>query len=189
MAWQVQERMIEAYFRDQRAQKHRPLTTSEMFYEQAKFNLEQERRLAVIETEVSDIRSEVSDVHSAMSDVKDELRSVHGQVDDVSAKVENTDAKAEAAMEATKRMRIESFIVGSKLLHQFPGKIVKGVRTWPEEQRRLKWYCKHNHLRIIPVPVEDKEWQTELTYPLQAFEWLLRFPYEQDRQIFFRRHR
>jgi len=189
MSWRVQKLMIQAYFRDQRVQKHRPLTTSEMFYAQAKFNLEQERRLAVIETEVSDMRSEVRDVHSAVSDVKDELRSVHGQVDDVSAKVEDLDVKADAALEASKRMRIESFIVGNKLLHQFPGKIVRGVRTWPEERRRLMWYCKHNHLRIVPIPVEDKEWESENTYPLQAFEWLLRFPYEQDRQIFFRRHR
>ena len=84
---------------------------------------------------------------------------------------------AREAVAATGRLTIEQFILGNKLLHQFPGKLDSaGRRSWPVEVDRLKGYCQAYGFEIIPIPVTGKSWPTENGYPIQALAWLCQHP-------------
>lgn len=104
--------------------------------------------------------------------------------DEAVKRAERAEAKAEVAQEiareavaATGRMTLEAFILGNKLLPQFPGQLDKnGRRSWPTEVARLKNYCQAYGWEILPVPVVGKSWPTENAYPMQALAWLCRHP-------------
>jgi phage anti-repressor protein len=84
---------------------------------------------------------------------------------------------AREAVSATGRMTIEAFILGNKLLPQFPGRLdAQGRRSWPVEVARLKAYCQAHGWPIIRVEVHGKEWPEENGYPIQALAWLMRHP-------------
>jgi phage anti-repressor protein len=84
---------------------------------------------------------------------------------------------AREAVSATGRMTIEAFILGNKLLPQFPGRLdAQGRRSWPVEVSRLKAYCQAHGWPILRVAVQGKEWPEENGYPIQALSWLMRHP-------------
>jgi prophage antirepressor-like protein len=84
---------------------------------------------------------------------------------------------AREAVSATGRVTIEAFILGNKLLPQFPGRLdAKGRRSWPVEVARLKAYCQAHGWPILPVEVHGKNWPEENGYPIQALSWLMRHP-------------
>jgi phage anti-repressor protein len=119
---------------------------------------------------------------TATAQLTAERAEAHAQAaQDQAKRAEDKAAEAEKmareAVSATGRMTLEEFILGNKLLAQFPGKLDRnGRRSWPTEVARLKNYCQAYGWEIIPVTVYGKGWSTENQYPIQALAWLCRNP-------------
>lgn len=100
---------------------------------------------------------------------------VHAQQAEV--KAEAAQEIAREAVDATGRMTLEVFILGNKLLQQFPGRLdAQGRRSWPVEGARLTNYCRAYGWEVVRVPVQGKPWPSENAYPVQALAWLCRHP-------------
>jgi len=80
---------------------------------------------------------------------------------------QRAEEKASMALDDAHLMTIEEFIVGQKLVHQFP------PNTWAQAGKWLSKFCSEWNLRSMPKPTPWKQWQSEQAYPTQALSaWL-----------------
>lgn len=126
---------------------------------------------------IRELVTATAEAQLAAERAQEQAEAAQRQATRAEAKAEAAEQIAREAVAATGRMRLEEFILGNKLLPQFPGKLDKdGRRSWPTEVARLKSYCQAYGWEIIPVPVQGKPWPTENEYPIQALAWLCRHP-------------
>ena len=85
--------------------------------------------------------------------------------------------KADIALEEVHRTTVEVFILGNKLLPQFP------MSEWGRIGAWLGNWCSMYNMEVLPVPVVGKPWGTENSYPLPAFAAWLRMEQRKPHQV------
>ncbi len=87
------------------------------------------------------------------------------------------EGKADMALEEAHRMTIEEFIVKNGLLPKWPYKEHKKIAAW------LRHFCEAHGLPTWKVPVDGKQWEEEIAYPLQACAAWLRMALKAPKQL------
>jgi phage anti-repressor protein len=90
---------------------------------------------------------------------------------------QQANAKAELALEHSHTMTVEEFVMGNRLLHQFPPNQWRRYAVW------LGKFCDAWGLPVLKVPVAGKAWTEENAYSIQAFSALLRHETKKPRQL------
>ena len=111
------------------------------------------------------------------AEARDEAALARQEAQAADARAIRAEAKADIALEEVHRTTVETFILGNKLLPQFPLSEWGGIGTW------LGNWCSMYNFEVLPVPVAGKPWPTEHTYPLQAFAAWLRHIQRKPQQI------
>lgn len=87
------------------------------------------------------------------------------------------ETKADMALDETRRMTLEEFVLINGLLRQFPLTRLASYSSW------LKDWCTQYNQRIDKAPVLGKSWDKELAYPIQALAAWLRYEQKRPQQI------
>lgn len=160
-AWQVQEKMIEAYFRlKQLTQAGGDLTEGDALVRMAMAYRDQQKQL---ETH----RKELEDQQRAM---------IQAQQDIIQLQRSELETKEHMflAIQAMQWVTIRQYVQIYKLTRQMPDPVQQRYSIW------LTTYCFDRHLAMYKAPTADKQWPNEKTYCITAIQdtlpgWLKRY--------------
>jgi len=166
-SWQVQEMMIEAYFRTQSLPSSRAatLTHGEMLVQMALAYQEQEQRLQALE------ETQRQEQRAMIQTQKDLILLQQGVID----------AKDHAllALQSMQWVTIRQYVEMFHLHHQMPAPIQRRYATW------LTTYCLEHNSAMYKAATADKAWPHEKTYCIATIQltlpgWLTRLEAQQQ---------